>query len=119
MEYKKNPLEKRKKDCEKVVQKFQNKIPVIVTKHEKSLLPTLDKEKFLVPNDISVANFHAIIRKKLVLQAEYGLNFFVRGNVMPKQDSLMQDIYNSHKDEDGFLYIEYAEFLDKGNIDQI
>ena len=116
MEYKKNPLEKRKQDCEKVIKKFPNKIPVMVTKHVKSTLPNLDKEKFLVPNDISVGNFHGIIRKKLVLEPQYGLNFFVGGKVLPKQDSLMQDVYNSLKDEDGFLYIEYAEFLDKGSF---
>ena len=103
------PFEKRKADWDKVLKKFPTKVPIICTKNEKSDLPSLEKEKFLIPKDLEVLDFQAIIRKKIKLEENQSITFLVDDKVMPKVDSHMVDIYERHKSDDGFLYIVYTE----------
>ena len=72
-----------------------------------SLIPEIDKRKFLVPNDISVAQFMWIIRKRIQLPSEKAIFLFVNKTI-PQSSSTMGQIYNNYKDEDGFLYISYS-----------
>uniref|UniRef100_A0A7S3JLX0 Autophagy-related protein n=1 Tax=Euplotes harpa TaxID=151035 RepID=A0A7S3JLX0_9SPIT len=115
MDYKDKPFEKRKNDCQKIRKKHPHKLPVIVTKEKSSKYKILEKEKYMIPDDITVGQFQAIIRKRLELAPEYSLFFFINGRIMPKQDSLLQDVFERNKNDDGFLYIEYSEERDKGS----
>jgi GABA(A) receptor-associated protein len=72
-----------------------------------SLIPEIDKRKFLVPNDISVAQFMWIIRKRIQLPSEKAIFLFVNKTI-PQSSSTMGQIYNNFKDDDGFLYISYS-----------
>ncbi|KAK3085688.1 hypothetical protein FSP39_007242 [Pinctada imbricata] len=80
---------------------------VIVEKDPKSHIQDIDKRKFLVPNDISVAQFMWIIRKRIQLPSEKAIFLFV-GKVLPQSSASMGQVYEEHKDEDGFLYIAYS-----------
>mmetsp|Transcript_19033 Transcript_19033/g.21354 ORF Transcript_19033/g.21354 Transcript_19033/m.21354 type:complete len:116 (+) Transcript_19033:43-390(+) len=108
-DYRDLPIEKRIADCDKVLKKFPTKVPIICVKNTKSQLPSLEKEKFLIPKDLLVIEFQAIIRQKINLDKTQGLYFLIEGKLMPKNDSLMRDVYKKNKGEDGFLYIVYAE----------
>ena len=61
---------------------------VIVEKAPNSQVPDIDKRKFLVPNDISVAQFMWIIRKRVQLPSEKALFLFV-GKVLPQSRLVM------------------------------
>ena len=74
----------------------------------------MEKDKFLVPNDLMVIEFYHIIRKKLQMKDEKSLFLLVNESLMPKSDATMIDIYQSHKNLDGFLYISYAAELGVG-----
>ena len=79
---------------------------MIVEKAEKSDIPDLDKKKYLVPADLTVGQFVYVIRKGVIkLSAEKAIFIFVN-NVLSPTAALMSRIYDEHKDEDGFLYIE-------------
>jgi len=39
---------------------------------------------------------------------EQSIYIFVRDNVMPQPALLMSQVYERHKDTDGFLYIQYS-----------
>ena len=56
---------------------------VIVEKDPKTQIQDIDKRKFLVPNDISVAQFMWIIRKRIQLPSEKAIFLFV-GKVLPQ-----------------------------------
>ena len=58
-------------------------LQVIVEKTLNSQVPDIDKRKFLVPNDISVAQFMWIIRKRIQLPSEKALFLFV-DKVLPQ-----------------------------------
>jgi GABA(A) receptor-associated protein len=82
-------------------------LQVIVEKADKSDIPAIDKKKYLVPNDLSVGQFTYVIRRRIQISPEKALFIFVK-NVLPANAALMADVYEDHKDADGFLYMTYA-----------
>jgi len=102
-----NNLEQRKSEAEKIRNKYPDRIPVVVERVPNSQIPEIDKRKFLVPNDISVAQFMWIIRKRIQLPSEKAIFLFVNKTI-PQSSSTMGQIYTNFKDEDGFLYIAYS-----------
>jgi len=102
-----NNLEQRKSEAEKIRNKYPDRIPVVVERVPNSQIPEIDKRKFLVPNDISVAQFMWIIRKRIQLPSEKDIFLFVNKTI-PQSSSTMGQIYTNFKDEDGFLYIAYS-----------
>lgn len=100
-------LEQRCQESERIVTKYPNRIPVIVEKVQGSTLPDIDKRKYLVPSDISVAQFMWIIRKRIDLTSDKAIFLFV-DKMVPNSSTPISTIYEQHKDEDGFLYIAYS-----------
>lgn len=102
-----HPLEKRQAEAGRIRQKYPDRIPVIVEKAEKSDIPDIDKKKYLVPSDLTVGQFTYVIRKRIRVSPEKAIFMFVK-NTLPPSAALMSDVYEDHKDEDGFLYITYS-----------
>ncbi|XP_013417087.1 autophagy-related protein 8 [Lingula anatina] len=102
-----NTFETRKCESDKIRSKYPDRIPVVVQKAPRSNIPEIDKEQFLVPSDLSVAQFMYIIRKRIELPPERNLFLFVN-KVLPTTSATMGSIYEEHKDEDGFLYVAYS-----------
>jgi len=100
-----NTFENRCKESAKVLDKYPDRIPVIVETND-NLLPPIDKKKFLVPKDITVGQFQYIIRRRIKLKPETALFFYIN-NILPPTSSLMSQIYDEHQNEDKFLYIIY------------
>ncbi|AIN97492.1 ATG8/AUT7/APG8/PAZ2, putative [Leishmania panamensis] len=106
--YKKaHTLEARLRDAEKVRERAPDRILVICEKAENSPVPDLDKSKFLVPPDATVGGFLVSIRRRITMEAEKALFLFV-GDSVPANSTLMSDLFNRYKDEDGFLYVTYS-----------
>lgn len=105
----KTPLLTRKDESHRIRVKYPDRIPVIVEKHRSGInqIQDIDKNKYLVPDTITIAQFLFIIRKRIHLPHEKALFFFINGTI-PTSSSLITALYDTHKDEDGFLYIQYA-----------
>ena len=73
---KKHSLEKRKAEAKRILEKYSDKIPIIVSKEEKSKLNDIDKCKYLAPEDITLAQFAVIIRKRIKLSESDAFFFF-------------------------------------------
>lgn len=91
----------------RVLNKYYDLVPIICEKSEKSNIEDLDKQKYLVPADLTVGQFIFVIRKRLKLPPEKAIFLFVNG-IIPPSTELIINIYNFHKNEDGFLYISYS-----------
>eukprot|EP00543_Licmophora_paradoxa_P004933 CAMPEP_0202442042 /NCGR_PEP_ID=MMETSP1360-20130828/1536_1 /ASSEMBLY_ACC=CAM_ASM_000848 /TAXON_ID=515479 /ORGANISM="Licmophora paradoxa, Strain CCMP2313" /LENGTH=118 /DNA_ID=CAMNT_0049057285 /DNA_START=32 /DNA_END=388 /DNA_ORIENTATION=- len=102
-----HPLEKRKSEAERIRAKYPDRVPVICEKADRSDIPDIDKKKYLVPADLTVGQFHYVIRKRIKLAPEKAL-FLFSGNSIPPNAALMSTVYEEQKDEDGFLYIQYS-----------
>ena len=97
----------RKNESTKIILKYPDKIPVIVNKCNNSPLNTLNKNKFLVEKDMKFMNFVFIIRKNIELDKSQSL-FTLVNNTLVNSNQTMGEIYNDHKNEDGFLYVVYT-----------
>jgi GABA(A) receptor-associated protein len=121
-------LEKRREESAKICQKYADRIPVIVTPSGKSVGDhPINKEKFLVPGDLTVSQFQYVIRKRIQLSAEEAMWIFVVDKdgreVIPPTATSMAALYKEHvedtknsKEYDGFLYILYSGENTFGNL---
>jgi GABA(A) receptor-associated protein len=103
----KTPLEERISIAEKIMVQFPGTVPVIVDRLPNSHLPPIKKNKFIIPNNITVGKFLYEIRKSIPMNQEQGLIIFI-GEIIPPTSSLMANIYYRHKSEDEFLYVTYT-----------
>ena len=105
---KKNTFDKRKEESKRILEKYPEKLPVIVANSKKTTLKNIDKNKFLVPNDMTLGQFLIIIRKRIKLKTEETLFLLINDEVMIEASKTLLQIYEENKDEDGFLYITYC-----------
>ena len=105
---KNNTFIKRHAEAMTIKEKFADRIPIIVYKHpSERIIPSLNKNKYLVPRDLTIGQFIFIIRKRIKLNAEKALFIFIN-NILPPTSSLMSSIYEENADDDGFLYVVYC-----------
>ena len=100
-------FEKRYQESKKVLDKYSERIPIIVEKLNDSELPDIDKCKYLVPKEMSISQFMFVIRKRIKLLPSQTLFFTINGKMI-SSSQLLLEIYDNEKDKDGFLYITYT-----------
>ena len=105
---KEHSFEKRQAEAERIKKKFPDRIPVIVERSNKCTnVPFIDKNKYLVPTDLTVGQFIYVVRKRINLTPEQAVFIFIN-NYLPPTASLLSTIYDTHKAKDGFLYMTYS-----------
>ena len=98
----------RFQEAARVLSKYPERIPVICEKNEKCTdLNNLGKEKYLVYQDLTCGQFMYIIRRSLALPPEKAVFIMING-IIPSNADIMYELYEKHKDSDGFLYITYT-----------
>merc|ERR1712113_578505 len=106
-------FEKRSAEAKRILAKYPDRIPVICEKAARSDLPDIDKKKFLVPGTMLCGEFKYIVHKHLTqmgmaaISSDQTIYLFV-SRTSPKTGALMSEVYEQHKSDDGFLYIEYS-----------
>tara|TARA_B110000305_G_scaffold240888_1_gene312916 strand:+ start:3560 stop:3904 length:345 start_codon:yes stop_codon:yes gene_type:complete len=104
----KYPIEERKNEANRVLTKYPDRIPVICEKMSSSKMEDIDKNKYLIPIDLTLGQFLYVIRKRLKLPAEKAVFLFIN-NLMKPSSLQMNILYHENRDKDGFLYIKYCE----------
>ena len=100
-------LEARTEESIKIMKKYPSRIPIIVEKCSKCDFHEIDKRKYLVPKDLNINQFIFIVRKRIKLDASEAI-FLMVDNILCPSNTNIGDIYDSHHNEDGFLYITYS-----------
>jgi len=111
----KHAFEKRVAEAGRIVSKYPDRTPVIVEKSKEPSCPSIDKQKYLVPCDLTVGQFVYVIRKRLKLKPEQAIFLFINNSLAPTS-TLMSELYKEHgrrngpmdTGRDGFLYITYS-----------
>ena len=89
------------------MERYPDRIPVIC-ECIGGEVPDIDRKKYLVPSDLSMAEFLYVIRKRIKIKPEQSIYLFVGDSVMVAGCQLMNSVYAEHKDLDGFLYTCYS-----------
>lgn len=98
----------RTNESTQIIQKYPDRIPIICEKNIKNkTTPEIDKNKYLVPIDLTVGQFLYVIRKRIKLTPEQSIFLFIN-NTIPSTSQYLSDLYFLYKDQDGFLYITYS-----------
>jgi len=100
-------LEQRTNECIRIKNKHPDKVPIIVCKAKGCTLGDIDKSKFLTPKDLTLGQFIYVVRKRIKLNPEEALFILINNMIIPAKSTL-SEIYDSNKDDDGFLYIIYT-----------
>lgn len=102
-----NNIDKRILEFKKIKQKYPMRIPVIIEPNWNSKnLKVIDKSKYLVDNELTVAQLLIVIRKRVKIYPKEAIYLFFNNKFYPSSE-LLKNIYNTEKDEDGFLYTKY------------
>lgn len=103
-----NSFEERQEQFRKITSTHPNKVPVIVERAPSaSGVPEIDKNKYLVPGELTMAQFLCLIRKRIKLSNDQSLFIYINGT-LPATSALFNTIYEEHRDSDGFLYVLYT-----------
>jgi GABA(A) receptor-associated protein len=99
---------KRKDESERIRLKYPGRIPLICEKDSRSGGDfELIKNKYLVPQDLTVGQFVYVIRKQIQLSPEKAIFIFI-DNMLPPTSAMMSEIYEKYKDSDGFVYCQVS-----------
>ena len=103
------PFTKRLNEANRVLEKYPDRIPIIVERnnHSGNDLPIIDKKKFLVPSDLTIGQFVYVIRKRIKLSPEKAI-FLMVGSKLPPTSTLISELYEESKHDDNFLYLTYS-----------
>lgn len=100
-EFKKQKLEVRLQSCNKILTRYPERIPIIIDCKNNI---EIDKNKYIVPRDLNIAQFLFILRKRVNINEEQSL-FLICNNKLLINTDVIGTIYSKYKDEDSFLYI--------------
>ena len=103
----KHTLEARVSEAARMLAKYPDRVPVIVQPDPRTKPPPIDKEKYLVPRDITLGQFLHCLRVRLKLHEATALFLLVGSELLP-MSRLAGDAYESKRDPDGFLYVTYS-----------
>jgi len=79
------------------------KVPIIIITPKGTPL-IFNKTKFIVPRDLTISQFHCILKKYTSVSSADSIILFVN-NTLPMVSDTVGSIYDSEKDPDGFLNI--------------
>jgi GABA(A) receptor-associated protein len=97
-------LDERKKVSSSLRHRYPDRVPIIVEVAKDSNLPPLVRTKYLVSADTPLGRIIYDIRQNMTLKPNQAVFIFISGTMQPVS-ALLGDIYEKHKDEDGFLYL--------------
>ncbi len=96
-------------ESSRILDKYPDRRPIICEKSNmRNNLPIIDKKKYLVPYNLTMSQFIYVIRQRMHLKSDEAIFLFVNNQIISGA-SIIGNIYETSKDTDGFLYIQYAK----------
>ena len=103
------PLEERINEGKKLKERYSDKTSIICERSPtETRLQSLDKNKYLVPNDLTFGQFKYVIRKRMKLDPSVAIFFLYHNNTIPLDTMLISQVYDERRDEDGHVYLLYS-----------
>ena len=87
--------------------KYPDRVPIIIEENEIKI----EARKYLVPSNLKISEFLALIRKKIKINKFEAIFTFVKENennyILMKMNETVQSVYNEYKQEDGLVYLKF------------
>jgi hypothetical protein len=100
-------LEQRRREYQLITMKRPELVPIIVERDGRDA-PRMDKEKFLVPDDLTAAQFAFVLRRRLHMTSSEALFLLCNGLPLSGDTTLSQVRARTVQSDDGFLYVSYS-----------
>ena len=107
MDFRNIGLNERIKEFNHLRKKYPDKIPIIVNRFKNSDIEEVKKKKYLVNKELNLSQFMMVFRKNLTVDQTTAIFLTINDEMVPN-NIVLSSIYASHKNEDGFLYIDYS-----------
>jgi len=105
----KDDMTKGSQEVQAIRHRFPNKIPLYVERYSREReVPALGRNKFLVPQELTMSQFLYIIRTKMKLRDSQALYLLVSDKVLVSHSMTMAQAYEQFRADDGYLHITYA-----------
>lgn len=105
----KKSLEERKALSQNILNKYWERVPIIVGRAELKNTPAISKHKFLIPANSTFNKVVHELRKSIPnLNESVSLFFFLNNNMLIPGSAPISFLYQKYRAEDGFLYITYS-----------
>lgn len=98
---KENVFGSNKTEAQLVRERFPNKYPLLINSNNIKL----PKNKYIVPDDMTVGQFVFYLRKSLSVDHEISIFLYINGKLPPISQTI-QSLYNENYSDDGFLRID-------------
>ena len=105
-----NTAESRASESARIRKKYCDRVPVVVERHKSASkdTPMIDKQKFLVPKELTMGQFIFIVRKRLKISPTKAIFVMTESGVMVPTATLMSTVDEQHANVDGFCYLIYS-----------
>lgn len=103
-------LDERKTHSSDIRVKYPERLPIVMQRSiNDTILGELDKIKYLVPGELTITQFMAILRKRLSVNHSTSIYLYNPDHkIIISGTNTIEHLYNKYKNDDGFLYIEYC-----------
>lgn len=98
-------FEERLAESNRIKENFPDKIPIVLIIDNK--IKNIIKTKYLIPSSLNIAQLQKCIRNFIKINAYEAIFLFINNKLIPST-TLMNEVYDTYKDPDGFLYINVA-----------
>jgi GABA(A) receptor-associated protein len=106
--YKDRPFTQRVAEAANIRRQYPGKVPIIIERAPIATdMPTIQKNRYLVPDSMTFGQFIYVIRRQLTLPPEKALFIFV-DNSLPAASTFISEIYTRYSSPDGFIYMLYS-----------
>ena len=99
----KHSFEERVAECKRLKDQYPDRIPVIL-EFDAMLHKQKIKERFLVPEDLTMGQFMFVIRSQLQLTPSEAVYLMCRGHCIPNTD-IFSEIGEKHKEKCGIVFM--------------
>jgi len=106
----------RKEATRNILNKYPDKCPIYLTFDSKLIFKPksgTNFNKYIINNTLTVGQYLQILRKRIDMTEKTALTLFINiykndklvNTILTTLSSCIEETYNEHKDEDGFLYM--------------
>jgi len=100
-------LAERRAECERVRRRHPRHVAVILEPGARDA-PPIDKQKFLVPEELTLAHLAFAARRRLELRPEQALFLHAEGGALLDAAAPVRALRERRTAEDGFVYVTYS-----------